>query len=163
MCLQHARLKRMPAQLTALNVSKMMIVKEMYLDNDELKRLPEDFGNLFNIYELRLMSNELSSLPASICKPTSLQLPFLRSNNTGAPGEEIGNCKAVASWDWRRSSGTQRACAKQYGGKLWMSWQHSSKMMFYSIPDPSRKRCSASLACVSTTTSSGVVDCVLAV
>ena len=70
MCLQHAKLKRVPVQL--------MIVKKMYLDHDELKRLPEDFGNLFNIYGS--MNNELSCLPASIDKRTNQQLSCLCSN-----------------------------------------------------------------------------------
>jgi hypothetical protein len=70
MRLQHAKLKRVPVQL--------MIVKKMYLDHDELKRLPEDFGNLFNIYGR--MNNELACLPASIDKRTNQQLPCLCSN-----------------------------------------------------------------------------------
>lgn len=35
----------------------------MYLDNNMLVNLPDDFGKLFNIYELRLMNNRHPSAP----------------------------------------------------------------------------------------------------
>lgn len=55
-------------------------MKEMFLDNNQLVRLPDDFGKLFNVYELRLMNNRLEALPPSIGNLTNLQLLFLRNN-----------------------------------------------------------------------------------
>ena len=95
MRLESLKLKKIPPPLMGLDVSKMMMIKEMYLDNNELRSLPEDFGNLFNIYELRLMNNQLEALPPSIGKLTNLQLLFLRSNNLKELPGEIGNCKAI--------------------------------------------------------------------
>ena len=93
MRLEHAKLNKVPPQLMELDVSKMMMIKEMYLDNNNLVRLPEDFGNLFNIYELRLHHNQLECLPPSIGKLTNLQLLFLRNNNlTDMPTQPESYC-----------------------------------------------------------------------
>ena len=82
-------------KLMSLDVTKMMMIKEMYLDNNDIRRLPEDFGNLFNIYELKLMNNQLECLPDSIGKLTNLQLLFLRNNKIRELPGSIGNCKAI--------------------------------------------------------------------
>eukprot|EP00960_Hanusia_phi_P039621 753955-Hanusia_phi.AAC.3 len=52
----------------------MMMIKEIYLENNFLSALPDAIGNLFNLYELRLMNNKIVSIevnPHSFLKDSS--------------------------------------------------------------------------------------------
>jgi hypothetical protein len=85
--LEGLKLLEMPRSLFTVDITKQMQLKEMYLDNNQLVRLPDDIGKLFNLYELRLMNNKLETLPPSIGALTNLQLLFLRNNViTSLPG-----------------------------------------------------------------------------
>eukprot|EP00961_Rhodomonas_salina_P199134 2686146-Rhodomonas_salina.2 len=94
---ENLELKGLPPMLMALDISQCMMIKEIYLEDNNLATLPEEFGRFFNIYELRLMNNRLVTLPDSIGALTKLQLLFLRNNAIASIPGTIGNCEALST------------------------------------------------------------------
>ncbi|MFX1537189.1 MAG: leucine-rich repeat domain-containing protein, partial [Promethearchaeota archaeon] len=66
-------------------------VTDLGLYSQELKSLPESFGNLTNLKELYLHYNQLNTLPESFGQLQNLRTLFLHSNQLQTLPESFGN------------------------------------------------------------------------
>ncbi|EMY24618.1 leucine rich repeat protein [Leptospira interrogans serovar Australis str. 200703203] len=77
-----------------------------YRDNEEnpLKTLPKEIGNLQNLKELYLSANEITTLPPEIGNLKNLQVLSLNGNRLETIPKEIGNLKNLKelSIEWNK-------------------------------------------------------------
>ena len=80
-------------------ISKLINLKEIYLEQNQLQSLPLEIGNLINLQNLDLSTNQLQSLPAEIGNLINLEYLYLLNNTLQSLPIEILKFKKILRID----------------------------------------------------------------
>lgn len=96
--LHHCGLKILPKSIG--NLKSLQI---LYLQGNDLVKIPESIGNLTQLSELNLSYNEIKTLPKSIGNLISIQTFKLKGNQLEFLPDSVGNLKSLKILDVSRN------------------------------------------------------------
>jgi Leucine-rich repeat (LRR) protein len=86
-----ALVRSIGTQFPSIIIPYFPCLHQLWLDNNELRSLPESFGNLIQLQRLSLRANQLTSLPETFGNLSQLQELRLEQNRLSSLPESLGN------------------------------------------------------------------------
>lgn len=93
-----------PLKILPKEIGNLQNLKELYLSRNQLKILPQEIGNLRKLQRMHLSTNELTKLPQEIKNLESLLEIYLYDNQFTTLPKEIGNLKNLRNFSFRQKS-----------------------------------------------------------